>query len=490
MFSLYNQSLALLTDLYEIAMAYAYWKKGMAEDESVFHLFFRKKPFNGGFAIAAGLESVIDYLCHWHFDSTDLDYLSTLQGPENGPLFEENFLTYLSNLRFSCNIDAVREGDVVFPYEPLIRVQGSILQAQLLETPLLTLINFPSLIATKASRIKLAAQGDPVLEFGLRRAQGIDGAMSASRSAYIGGCDATSNTLAGKILGIPVKGTHAHSWVLAFETELESFQAYAEALPSNTVFLVDTYDTIQGVQHAIEVGKQLRMQGRPFLGIRLDSGDLAYLSIQSRKMLDEAGFKDAKIYASNELNEELINDLKSQGAKVGVWGVGTHLSTAYSQPALDGVYKLSAFRKKNEEKWTYKLKLSERMKKISDPGILQVRRYMSPPHGYIADAIYDIHTDLAAGCQIIDPLDPTRKRYLSGQLEARDLLVPVFKEGELIYKSPSLKEIREFSQKELSFFDRSIKRFQNPHNYPVGMESSLYSLKLQLIEKIRKQIER
>lgn len=469
-------------------MAYAYWKNGMAEDEAVFHLFFRKKPFNGGFAIAAGLESVIDYLCHWHFDSSDLDYLATLEGAENGPLFEEGFLTYLSKLRFSCNIDAIPEGEVVFPYEPLVRVQGSILQAQLLETPLLTLMNFPTLIATKAARIKLAAHGDPVMEFGLRRAQGIDGAMSASRSAYIGGCDSTSNTLAGKVLGIPVKGTHAHSWVMAFETETESFQAYADALPSNTIFLVDTYDTIQGVEHAITVAKRLREQGRPFLGIRLDSGDLTYLSVQSRKMLDEAGFSDAKIYASNELNEELIHDLKSQGAKIGVWGVGTHLATAYSQPALDGVYKLSAFRKKNAKEWNYKLKLSERMKKISDPGILQVRRYSSSIHGYIADALYDIHSDLSAGCQIIDPLDPTRKRFLSGQMESRDLLVPIFKEGELVYQSPPLQEIRTHALNELSLFDRSIKRFQNPHNYPVGMESSLYALKLQLIEKIRMQI--
>lgn len=470
-------------------MAYAYWKQGMAENEAVFHLFFRKHPFNGGFAVAAGLENVIAYLRQWHFDVGDLDYLANLKGPQNEPFFEEGFLTYLSKLKFSCDIDAVKEGEIVFPYEPLIRVQGPILQAQLLETPLLTLTNFSTLIATKSARIKLAAGDDRVLEFGLRRAQGIDGGMTATRAAYIGGCDATSNTLAGKLLGMPIKGTHAHSWIMAFETEEESFQAYAEALPSNSIFLVDTYDSIQGVRHAIEVGKQLRSKGHPFLGIRLDSGDIAYLSIQSRKLLDEAGFKETKIYASNELNEELISDLKAQGARVDVWGVGTHLVTGYSQPALDGVYKLSAFRKKKGEAWTYKLKLSERMKKISDPGILQVRRFLSPIHGYIADAIYDVHSDLSKGCQIVDPLDPIRKRSLSPHLEARDLLVPVFREGEVVYDSPPLNEIRQFAQTELARFDRSIKRFQNPHTYPVGMESSLYELKLQLIGQVKQRID-
>lgn len=248
MFSLYNQSLALLTDLYEITMAYAYWKNEMLHDEGVFHLFFRKLPFQGGFAVASGLESIIDYLQNWRFNSSDLDYLASLTSENGEPLFEEAFLHFLRDLKFSCDIDAVPEGDLVFPYEPLIRVQGPLIQAQLLETPLLTLTNFATLIATKAARICLAAGNDPVLEFGLRRAQGIDGAMTATRSSYIGGCAATSNTLAGKILGIPVKGTHAHSWVMAFESEVDSFKAYAKALPNNCVFLVDTYNSMEGVK--------------------------------------------------------------------------------------------------------------------------------------------------------------------------------------------------------------------------------------------------
>lgn len=490
LFSLYNQSLALLTDLYEITMAYAYWKSQMCENEAVFHLFFRRPPFKGGFTIAAGLENSIDYLKKWHFEGSDLDYLASLKAEDGEPIFEEAFLTYLLNLKFSCTIDAVREGDVVFPYEPLLRVQGPIIQAQLLETPLLTMTNFSSLIATKAARICLAAGDDPVLEFGLRRAQGIDGAMSATRSSYIGGCSSTSNTLAGKLFNIPVKGTHAHSWVLAFDNELASFEAYAKALPHNCVFLVDTYDTLQGVKHAIEIGQWLRKEGKPFLGIRLDSGDINYLSIESRKLLDAAGFHEAKIYASNELNEKLIADLKHQGAKVAVWGVGTHLVTGFDQPALDGVYKLSAFRKDKASKWIYKLKLSEKLTKISDPGILQVRRFSTPEYGYIADAIFDIPSGMKEMSRIIDPLDPTRTRVLPATMKSRDLLVPVFREGECVYQKPTLQEIQAFCKQELACFDKSIKRFCNPHIYPVGMEESLYHLKLKLIEQIKANLKK
>lgn len=489
MFCLYNQSLALLTDLYEITMAYAYWKRRMAEDEAVFHLFFRKKPFEGEYAISCGLDSVIDYLNSWHFNTSDLDYLASLKDVGGNPLFEEAFLKYLGEMQFSCDIDAIEEGDVTFPFEPLIRVQGPIIQAQLIETPLLNLTNFSTLIATKAARISLAAQGDAILEFGLRRAQGIDGGMSATRAAYIGGCSATSNTLAGKLLGIPVKGTMAHSWIMAFDSELDAFHAFAEAMPKNSVFLVDTYDTLQGVRNAITVGKTLKEKGFPFLGIRLDSGDITYLSIQARKMLDEAGFPEAEIYASNELNETLIADLKVQGAKIGVWGVGTHLVTSQSQPSLDGVYKISAIRKKGATKWDYRLKFAERMSKISDPGILQVRRFATPEHGYIADAIYDVHTDLSKGCKIIDPHDPLRQKHLNSKMESRDLLVPIFRKGKQVYKKPSLEESRLFCKRELGRFDRSIKRFYNPHNYPVGLEENFYQMKLKLIEGIKKGLE-
>lgn len=486
--SLYNQSLSLLTDLYELTMACGYWKSQMAEDEAVFLLTFRKNPFQGGYAMAAGLESVIEYIEKWRFDSSDLDYLSSLKSAEGSPLFEEGFLRYLSGMSFMCDIDAVQEGDIVFPHEPLVRVKGPLIQAQLLESPLLTLTNFPTLIATKASRICNSAGEDTVLEFGLRRAQGIDGAMTATRATYVGGCHATSNTLAGKIFGIPVKGTHAHSWIMAFDTELESFQAYAEALPENCIFLVDTYDTIQGVKNAIRVGKWMKEQGHPLLGIRLDSGDINYLSREARKLLDEAGFQDAKIFASNELNESLISDLKQQGAKVVVWGVGTHLVTGQTQAALDGVYKISAIRKKGTKKWKFRLKLSERMSKISNPGIIQVRRYFQPEKGYIADALYNEGTDFSKGCEIVDPLEPIRKRFLDPSWESRDLLVPVFRKGKRVYKTPSLNEIREYGKRELARFDASIKRFTNPHNYPVGMERSLYALKLDLIDHIKERL--
>lgn len=475
--------MALFTDLYELTMAYAYWKSEMAEDEAVFHHFFRKPPFQGGYTVACGLESVIDYIQNWRFTRADLDYLASLKELE----FDERFLRFLEELRFSCNLYAVREGEIVFPYEPLLRVEGPILQAQLLESALLNLINFPTLIATKAARVVHAAKGDPVIEFGMRRAQGIDGALTASRATYVGGCESTSNTLAGQRYGIPVRGTHAHSWVMAFESELESFQAYARALPQNCVFLVDTYDSLEGVKNAIEVGRWLREQDRPFLGIRLDSGDIAYLSIESRKLLDEAGFPDTRIFASNELDEHLIADLKAQGAQVAVWGVGTHLVTGKGQAALDGVYKISAFRKKGEEKWHYRLKFSERMSKTSDPGILQVARFKDHRNGYVADAIFDVNHPPSAICSIVDPLDPIRTKELEPHLAREELLVPIFKEGRLVYETPSLDEIRQFSKERLAQFDRSVKRFYNPHSYPVGMEKGLYRRKLELVEEIKRR---
>ncbi|NGX61931.1 MAG: Nicotinate phosphoribosyltransferase pncB2 [Chlamydiae bacterium] len=488
---IYKPSLALLTDLYEITMAYGYWKRQMASDEAVFHLFFRKKPFEGGYAIAAGLEPVIEYLESWRFDSSDLDFLAQMKAPTGVPMFEEGFLRYLEDLSFSCDVMGMREGEVVFPYEPLLRIQGPLLQAQLLETPLLTLTNFPTLIATKAARISLAAEGDSILEFGLRRAQGIDGGLSAARAAFIGGCAATSNTLAGKVYGIPVRGTHAHSWIMAFDHEKEAFQAYAEALPDNCVFLVDTYDTLDGVAHAIEVGKWLKARGKPFLGIRLDSGDIDYLSKESRKLLDAAGFPEAQIYASNELCETLIRDLKAQGAKVAVWGVGTHLVTGQSQPALGGVYKLSAIRKQGETKWKYRLKLSERMKKISDPGIIQVRRFSLPENGgYRADALYDEGTDLSHGCSIVDPIDPTRRRKIGEEMVGRDLLVPIFEKGKRVYDLPTLPDIQAYAASQLAQFDNSIKRLHFPHSYPVGMEEAYYQMKLEMIDAKRKELEK
>ncbi len=482
-YHLYGHSLALLTDLYQMTMSYGYWKKGLDRKEAVFHLFFRKRPFKGGFTVAAGLEYAIDFLEKFHFDASDLAYLASLRDDFGQPLFEPAFFDYLSNLKFSCNIDAVPEGSVVFPYEPLLRIQGPLIQCQILESPLLNIINFPSLIATKAARICIAAEDESVLEFGLRRAQGIDGALTASRAAYIGGCHATSNVLAGKIFGIPVKGTHAHSWIMVFDDEQEAFQAFAESMPNQTIFLVDTYNTIEGIKKAIQVGKWLKTQGRHFLGIRLDSGDLTYLSIQGRQLLDEAGFTDAKIVASNELDETVITELKRQGAKISVWGVGTNLITAKDQPALDGVYKLSAIRDPGGP-WEYKLKLSEQMVKVSNPGILQVRRFYSNGEN-IADAIYDIHHGINQNNPIIDPLDPTRKKNISRNCQSRDLLVPIFRNGQRVYDLPSLEACRQYTKHELNSFPVGIKRFLNPHQYVVGMEQNLYKLKVELIQKIR-----
>src|SRR6185436_18428573 len=337
-------SLALLTDLYQLTMAYGYWKAGTWDREAVFLLHFRKPPFGSGFTIACGLAPAIEFIERFRFTGDDLEYLASLTGNDGNPLFEREFLDFLHNLELACDVDAIPEGTAVFPHEPLLRVKGPLLQAQLLETPLLNLMNFQTLIATKAARVCLAAQGEPVLEFGLRRAQGIDGAVSASRASYAGGCAATSNVLAGKLFGIPVKGTHAHSWVLSFDSELEAFDTYAEAMPNNCVFLVDTYDTLQGVRHAVEIGRRLRERGHEMVGIRLDSGDLAWLSIQARRILDEEGFPDAQILASSELDEHLIESMKLQGSRIVVWGVGTRLVTGGGDPALGGVYKLTAIR--------------------------------------------------------------------------------------------------------------------------------------------------
>lgn len=481
--SIYDQSLTLLTDFYQMTMSYGYWKAGLDRKEAVFQLFFRRTPFNGGFTVAAGLESVIHFLEKFQFDASDLDYLAQLKGLDGAPHFCEEFLDYLAQLRFTGHIDAVPEGTVVFPYEPLIRVQGPLIECQLLESSLLNLVNFPTLVATKAARICLAAKGDSVIEFGLRRAQGIDGALTASRAAYIGGCDSTSNLLAGKLFGIPVKGTHGHSWIMIFDDELEAFQVYAKNLPNNCVFLVDTYDTIEGVKKAIQVGLWLKQQGKRLIGVRLDSGDLADLSIKSRALLDQAGFPDAVIVASNELDETIISELKRQGAQINVWGVGTNLVTAKDQPALDGVYKLSAIRDLGGE-WKYKLKLSEQMLKVSNPGILQVKRFYSHREN-VADVIYDIHTPWEGDCQSVDPLDPTHVRVIKKGVPNKDLLEPIFREGKCVYQRPSLQEIRQHTQQELNRFPVGLKRFLNPHVYAVGMEKKLYDLKIDLIKQIR-----
>lgn len=482
--ALYKTPLSLLTDLYQLTMAYGYWKLGRRDQEAVFHLYFRKNPFQGGFSLACGLAAIVDYVRNFHFDESDLQYLAGLKGYDDRPLFDAGFLDELRQLRLSCEIDAVPEGTVVFPNEPLIRVRGPIFQCQLLETPLLNLTNFPTLIATKAARVCQAARGEPVLEFGLRRAQGIDGSLSASRAAYIGGCAATSNVLAGKLFGIPAKGTHAHSWVMSFDDELESFEAYARAMPNNCVFLVDTYNTLEGVRRAAEAGKKLKANGHKMLGIRLDSGDLAYLSVEARKILDEAGLKDAAILASNDLDEHLIESLKQQGATINVWGVGTRLVTAYDQPALGGVYKLSAVRNAPDRPWRYTMKISDQLAKVSFPGILQVRRFRRDGQ-FVADMIYSEPEGIAAPPTIVDPQDVTRRTAIDPKSNQEDLLVPVLRGGRCVYDVPALPATRQRAAQQLSALHPTIRRFVNPHEYPVGLEQKLSDLRTKLLLQAR-----
>lgn len=475
----------LLTDLYQLTMAYGAWKTGRAEHEAVFHLFFRKPPFAGGYTIAAGLEPVIDWLQSFRFATDDLHYLATLTGNDGKALFEAAFLDYLGRLRLSLDIDAIPEGTVVFPHQPLIRIRGPMLQGQLLETALLCLTNFNTLIATKAARICAAARGEPVLEFGLRRAQGLDGALGASRAAHVGGCASTSNVLAGKRYGIPVRGTHAHSWVMSFDAELEAFEAYAQAMPNNCVFLVDTYDTLDGVRHAITVGKKLRERGHEMVGIRLDSGDLAWLSIEARKLLDEAGFPKAAIVASNDLDERTIASIKDQGGKVSIWGVGTKLVTAYDQPALGGVYKLAAIREPGGV-WKPRLKLSEQAIKVSSPGIQNVRRFFKDGEA-VGDVIWDELHDEPQQWTMVDPADHTRQKVLPAGAEHHDLLVPVLRNGGLVYQRPLLADIRARTQAQLGMFHAGIKRLDNPHLYPVGLEAGLHERKTALIMRAREK---
>jgi nicotinate phosphoribosyltransferase len=477
----FNTSTPLLTDLYQLTMAYGYWRLAMHEQQAVFNLIFRSNPFAGNYALSCGLAAVVDFLQQWRFQPDDLAYLATLQDAQQGRLFAQDFLDYLKDLRFTCDVDAVVEGTVVFPHAPLLRIQGPILQCQLLESPLLNMLNFQTLIATKASRVCRAAGKDPVVEFGMRRAQGPDGALSASRAAYIGGCAATSNVLAGKLFDIPVRGTHAHSWVTAFPSEAEAFAAYAKVMPHNCILLVDTYNTLEGVAQAIEQGKELRAQGAELLGIRLDSGDMATLSSKARKMLDAAGFNDSIILASNSLDEYVIKQLKQQKAAISAWGVGTQLATAYDQPALDGVYKLSALQNANGG-WSYKIKLSEEPVKISNPGIHQVRRFFYNEQA-VMDVIYDINLGISDTPEavILDHVPQNKKlNDIDGFV---DLLTPVFRAGKLVQEKESIHAVRARAIAAVNNFCRG----QGEKVYPVGLEKELYELKQKLIIKLTKE---
>jgi nicotinate phosphoribosyltransferase len=486
---LYGTSLALLTDLYQVTMAYGYWKAGVAEREAVFHLTFRRPPFGGGYAIAAGIEPALAYLERFAFDGSDLEYLAGLRDPAGQPLFEAGFVDHLATLRFTCRVDAVPEGSVVFAHEPLLRVEGPVLLGQLVETPLLNLVNFQTLIATKAARICEAARGGPVLEFGLRRAQGPDGALGASRAAYLGGCAATSNVLAGKRFGIPVRGTHAHSWVMFHDDERAAFAAYARAMPGNCTFLVDTYDTLEGVRHAVEIGRSLRATGHELAGIRLDSGDLAHLSIEARRVLDEAGFPAARIVASNDLDEALIVNLIEQGARIDVWGVGTKLATAFDQPALGGVYKLGAVRD-GAGRWQHKLKLSEQPIKISNPGVLGVRR-LRRDGLLVADVIYDVEAgpspEVDGRVVLWDLEDPTRRIPIEpGEADAaEELLVPVLAGGRRLTAPVPLEEARARAARDRAALSPRTRRFLNPQPHRVGLDPHVHRVKYALIAEAR-----
>lgn len=475
---------ALLTDLYELTMACGYWKTGLAAHEAVFHVTYRTPPFQGAYVVAAGLGDVIELLAHFRFDAGDLAYLAGLRDREDQPLFDAGFIDHLRRLEFACDVDAVPEGTLVFPHEPLLRVRGPLDQAQIIETLLLNTLNFQSLVATKAARICLAAQGDPVIEFGLRRAQGTDGGLAASRAAFVGGCDSTSNVLAGQRFGIPVKGTHAHSWVMAFPDEAAAFRAYAAAMPGNCILLVDTYDSIAGVHEAVRVGRDLRAQGHELAGIRLDSGDLAYLSIEARRILDAAGFSATAILASNDLDEHVITSLKQQGARISLWGVGTRLVTGYDQPALGGVYKLTALRAPGAATWDYKLKLSEQFAKISIPGVLNVRRF-SHDGSFAGDMIFNEAAPPAPDAPrvLCDPASDHRHKTISADARAEDLLVPVFRAGRRVYDPPALAASRARTIAQLGSLHPGHKRLLHPHEYPAGLESGLHDLRAALIAR-------
>ncbi len=462
-------SLALLTDLYQLTMAYGYWRRGLATDgtRAAFHLFFRTPPFGGEVAVAAGLEPVAEYLEGLHFDGDDLAYLETLTGNDGAPLFHQDFLEWLGALRFDGDLDMIPEGEVVFPHEPLLRYVGNLAVGQLVETALLNLVNFQTLVATKASRVVAAADGCPVLEFGLRRAQGVDGALAASRAAWIGGVAATSNVLAGRRFGVPVRGTHAHAWVMVHGDELEAFRAYAEVLPNNCTLLVDTYDTLTGIQRAIAVGHELRARGHRLAGVRLDSGDLHALSLEARRMLDAAGFQDAAIVASNDLDEAGVAALRQGGAAVSVFGVGTRLVTAYDQPALGGVYKLAAIARPREDgtlgPFEPRLKLSENAAKVSNPGIQGVTRRWEggKPMG-------DVIGDASDG--------------LPG-----DLLVPVFRHGHRVRAPEPLAVARERAQASTRAFGVHSRQLGGMSGYPVTLEPSLARQKAALIAGYRQK---
>ncbi len=482
-----RQNLTLLTDLYELTMMQGYFKNKDRNETVIFDAFYRNNPCNGGYAISAGLEQVIQYIKELHFDAEDIAYLSSLG------IFEADFLDYLKSFRFSGDIYAIPEGTVMFPREPVVKVIAPIMEAQLVETAILNIINHQSLIATKAARVCHAAQGDGIMEFGLRRAQGPDAGTYGARAAVIGGCIGTSNVLAGQLFDIPVKGTHAHSWIMSFPDEYTAFKAYADMYPSACILLVDTYDTLQsGVPNAIRVFTQMRQAGIPltFYGIRLDSGDLAYLSKKARKMLDDAGFPDAVISASNDLDEHLIDSLKAQGAAITSWGVGTNLITSKDNPSFGGVYKLAAIQNENGE-FIPKIKLSENTEKVTNPGNKMIYRIYEKGSGKVkadliclVDEAYKEEEDLL----LFDPLEPWKKTKLKGgSYRLRPIMEQIFKDGKCVYTSPKVMDIRAYCQQELDTLWEETKRLVNPHEVYVDLSKKLYDMKLELLDRMSEQ---
>jgi len=483
-----HRNLTLLTDLYELTMMQGYFKEKDANETVIFDMFYRTNPHGNGFAICAGLEQAIEYIKGLHFDESDIEYLRSLN------IFAEDFLEYLSTFRFTGDIYAIPEGTVVFPRESLIKVIAPIMQAQLVETALLTIINHQSLIATKTERIVHAAKGDGVMEFGLRRAQGADAGTYGARAAMIAGCIGTSNVLCGKMFDVPVKGTHAHSWIMSFPDELTAFRTYAKLYPSACILLVDTYDTLKsGVPNAIKVFKEMREAGIPltFYGIRLDSGDLAYLSKKAKKMLDAAGFPNAVISASNDLDEYLIDSLKVQGATINSWGVGTNLITAKDCPSFGGVYKLAAVKDKTTDEFIPKIKLSENAEKITNPGNKTIYRIYDKENGkIIADLIclvgekFDTNNSLL----LFDPQETWKKTLLApGSYTMRELLVPVFLNGECVYESPKVMDIQKYCKEELDTLWDESKRLVNPHTVHVDLSNELWQTKQKLLDSYHKK---
>ena len=478
-----DNKLTLLTDFYELTMMQGYYKKGMAETV-VFDAFYRENPSQSGYAICCGLQPVIDYIKNLTFDEDDIAYLRSLR------VFDEAFLEYLANFKFSGDIYAIPEGSVVFPMEPLLKVVAPIVEAQLVETAILNLINHQSLIATKASRVCFAARGEAVMEFGLRRAQGPNAGTYGARAAVIGGCIGTSNVLCGQLYDVPVLGTHAHSWIMSFPDEYTAFKTYAEMYPSACILLVDTYDTLKsGVPNAIRVFTEMREAGIPltFYGIRLDSGDLAYLSKKARKMLDAAGFPDAVISASNDLDEYLIDSLKAQGATITSWGVGTHMITAKDNPSFGGVYKLAAIMGP-DGKFIPKIKLSENSEKVTNPGNKKIYRIYDKETGKIKADLICLEEEIFSEEEdmlLFDPLEPWKKTKLKkGTFTLRPLMEKIFEKGECVYTSPKVMDIRDYCIKEQNTLWEETRRFANPHKVYVDLSARLYDIKIQLLDQM------